>query len=204
MLKTKNFGRKSLKEIKEILANMGLSPRHEDRQLAPDARALEGAAGAELSSRPRTEESTAMRHQNAGRKFDRDTSQPPRDVPEPGGEPRSRTSGSRPPTRRRRSSAAWPSVSSPRPSASARSPTRRRTKLSAGRQGQAPRDASASSRRTFPRFGNARREGRRDEEGRPRREGLRRSRQALRGSPRRLHAHHQARAAPRRQRAARR
>jgi DNA-directed RNA polymerase subunit alpha len=25
MLKTKNFGRKSLKEIKEILANMGLS-----------------------------------------------------------------------------------------------------------------------------------------------------------------------------------
>jgi DNA-directed RNA polymerase subunit alpha len=34
MLKTKNFGRKSLKEIKEILAEMGLSARHEARQLA--------------------------------------------------------------------------------------------------------------------------------------------------------------------------
>ena len=48
MLKTKNFGRKSLKEIKEILANMGLSLGDEDRQLAPDARALEAAAAAEL------------------------------------------------------------------------------------------------------------------------------------------------------------
>ena len=36
-------GRKSLKEIKEILANMGLLPRDENRQLAPDARALEAA-----------------------------------------------------------------------------------------------------------------------------------------------------------------
>jgi DNA-directed RNA polymerase subunit alpha len=45
MLKTKNFGRKSLKEIKEILADMGLSAGHEDRQLAADARALEAAAG---------------------------------------------------------------------------------------------------------------------------------------------------------------
>ena len=34
MLKTKNFGRKSLKEIKELLAEMGLSARHEARQLA--------------------------------------------------------------------------------------------------------------------------------------------------------------------------
>ncbi len=32
MLKTKNFGRKSLNEIKEILAQMGLSPGHEDRR----------------------------------------------------------------------------------------------------------------------------------------------------------------------------
>jgi DNA-directed RNA polymerase subunit alpha len=40
MLKTKNFGRKSLKEIKEILARWA-SPRHEDRQLAAAARALE-------------------------------------------------------------------------------------------------------------------------------------------------------------------
>ena len=34
MLKTKNFGRKSLKEIKEILAEMGLSLGHEARRLA--------------------------------------------------------------------------------------------------------------------------------------------------------------------------
>ena len=54
MLKTKNFGRKSLKEIKEILAQHGALARHEDRQLAPDARALEGAAGAELERREST------------------------------------------------------------------------------------------------------------------------------------------------------
>ena len=35
MLKTKNFGRKSLKEIKEILSEHGAPPRDEDRQLAP-------------------------------------------------------------------------------------------------------------------------------------------------------------------------
>ena len=29
MLKTKNFGRKSLNEIKEILSSMGLGSRHE-------------------------------------------------------------------------------------------------------------------------------------------------------------------------------
>ncbi len=28
MLKTKNFGRKSLNEIKEVLTEMGLAPRH--------------------------------------------------------------------------------------------------------------------------------------------------------------------------------
>ena len=36
MLKTKNFGRKSLKEIKEILQEMGPQSRHEARQLAGD------------------------------------------------------------------------------------------------------------------------------------------------------------------------
>ena len=32
MLKTKNFGRKSLNEIKEILAHDGIEPGHEDRR----------------------------------------------------------------------------------------------------------------------------------------------------------------------------
>ncbi len=44
MLKTKNFGRKSLKEIKEILSDDGSRPRHEVRQLARDGRPLEAAA----------------------------------------------------------------------------------------------------------------------------------------------------------------
>ena len=39
MLRTKNFGRKSLNEIKEILANLGLSLRHEDRCAGPAGRA---------------------------------------------------------------------------------------------------------------------------------------------------------------------
>ena len=46
MLKTKNFGRKSLNEIKEILAQMGLSLGHEDRrEWQPAARTDLGAAG---------------------------------------------------------------------------------------------------------------------------------------------------------------
>ena len=61
MLKTKNFGRKSLKEIKEILANMGLSLGHEDRQLAADDRALEGAAGAGLRFRQETDGGSGFR-----------------------------------------------------------------------------------------------------------------------------------------------
>ena len=52
----------------------------------------------------------------------------------------------------------------------------------------------------IPRFGTRIEKGG-DQEGRPRREGVRRSREALPGAPRRLHAHHQARPAPRRQRA---
>ena len=71
-----------------------------------------------------------------------------------------------------------------------------------GRQGQAPRDEAAHLGVPSP-LGNARREGRRDEEGRPRREGPARPRQALRQAPRRLHAHHQDRPAPWRQRPAR-
>ena len=51
MLKTKNFGRKSLNEIKEILHEMGLGARHAARELpgargarAPAAAAREGDA----------------------------------------------------------------------------------------------------------------------------------------------------------------
>ena len=61
MLKTKNFGRKSLKEIKEILANMGLSLGMKIDNWPADARALEGAAGSGL--RLETEGAYAMRHQ---------------------------------------------------------------------------------------------------------------------------------------------
>ena len=53
MLKTKNFGRKSLKEIKEILAEMGLSLGHEARKLAGRRSAQEGlAASAAEGLRP--------------------------------------------------------------------------------------------------------------------------------------------------------
>ncbi len=48
MLKTKNFGRKSLKEIKEILGYDGSLAGHEVRQLAGHVRALEAAAPAGL------------------------------------------------------------------------------------------------------------------------------------------------------------
>ena len=49
MLKTKNFGRKSLKEIKEILANMGLSSGMKIDNWPQHARALEGSSSARLS-----------------------------------------------------------------------------------------------------------------------------------------------------------
>ena len=53
MLKTKNFGRKSLNEIKEILAQMGLSLGHEDRRAwqrraRTDQRPAGGYLGGEL------------------------------------------------------------------------------------------------------------------------------------------------------------
>ena len=43
MLKTKNFGRKSLNEIKEILHEMGLGARHAARELPARARSSSGA-----------------------------------------------------------------------------------------------------------------------------------------------------------------
>ncbi len=45
MLKTKNFGRKSLKEIKRDPVHDGPEPWHEARQLAADGRSLEGSTG---------------------------------------------------------------------------------------------------------------------------------------------------------------
>ena len=38
MLRTKNFGRKSLNEIKEILSGLGSALRHEDRRAGPPGR----------------------------------------------------------------------------------------------------------------------------------------------------------------------
>ena len=57
MLKTKNFGRKSLKEIKEILAEMGLQLGHEARQLAGP----EPAQEALIVRRPRVGLTTSER-----------------------------------------------------------------------------------------------------------------------------------------------
>ncbi len=60
MLKTKNFGRKSLKEIKEILANMGLClgmkidnwPQMLERWKAQQAQALNADRSATPAGRP--------------------------------------------------------------------------------------------------------------------------------------------------------
>jgi len=54
MLKTKNFGRKSLKEIKEILSTMGLSLGLKLDKLAADAGALEGSASSRLIAEKRS------------------------------------------------------------------------------------------------------------------------------------------------------
>ncbi len=81
MLKTKNFGRKSLKEIKEILATMGLQlgmkidnwPQLKDRWLAQQQ--SQGLSGAASDHEHRlTGRTSDMRHHNAGRKFGRNTS----------------------------------------------------------------------------------------------------------------------------------
>ena len=66
MLKTKNFGRKSLKEIKEILAEMGLSLGMKLDGWVPPTDARQGV------SRDASGERT-MRHQKSGRKFGRDS-----------------------------------------------------------------------------------------------------------------------------------
>ena len=57
MLRTKNFGRKSLNEIKEILANMGLSLGHAHRRARP--------AGGPAAAAPMTE-MTARRGRGPG------------------------------------------------------------------------------------------------------------------------------------------
>ena len=60
MLKTKNFGRKSLNEIKEVLASMGLVARHAHRELPRRAPRSSGCA----SARPES-----MRHRVHTRKL---------------------------------------------------------------------------------------------------------------------------------------
>ncbi len=45
MLRTKNFGRKSLNEIKEILQTMGLGARHETRRARPSDRSAASSSG---------------------------------------------------------------------------------------------------------------------------------------------------------------
>ena len=104
MLKTKNFGRKSLNEIKEILAQHGALPRHEARRLAADRRSR-GASGRghETSRRP----SKAGAHH----------APPDRAAAEPRHRASSSGSASGPPSRRPRSCAPTPRSSSPSPSA---------------------------------------------------------------------------------------
>ena len=203
MLKTKNFGRKSLKEIKEILAEHGALARHEDRQLAADARALEGAAGAELSHRSAARrEIEVMRHRNVGSEVRPQHQSAGGRCSATSRRTSCSTSASRRPTRRRRSSGASPSGSSPRPRASARSRTPPQDEARRGRQARKRLATSSGSSASYlPRCGAKHGKGRRDDEGRPRREGVRRSREALRDRAGWLHAHHQARSASRRQRA---
>ena len=68
MLKTKNFGRKSLNEIKEILADLGLSLGHEAPQL-PEAQAGLRRAGSSPHSAQAPEGDRLMRHRKGGRKL---------------------------------------------------------------------------------------------------------------------------------------
>ena len=63
MLKTKNFGRKSLNEIKEVLQSMGLSARHEGSRASRRARTSSSCAS---SARPE-HASTGMQHAELGR-----------------------------------------------------------------------------------------------------------------------------------------
>ena len=74
MLRTKNFGRKSLNEIKEILGNLGLV-RHEDRCAGPAGDAASGIGPRELGRSRRPGRCKRMRHRRAGFKLKRDTDQ---------------------------------------------------------------------------------------------------------------------------------
>ena len=77
MLKTKNFGRKSLNEIKEILQRMGLGSGHEVRRARPHHLAAspqpDRAADSGGNRRAVTAEPTPMRHLNSGSKLGRNT-----------------------------------------------------------------------------------------------------------------------------------
>ena len=111
MLKTKNFGRKSLNEIKEILHEMGLDFGMQHRELPAREeldsgwRARRRAPDTRLSGDSR---GSAMRHLNAGRKLNRASSHRTRAVAQPGDVAARSTSSCRRPTPRRRRCAAGP------------------------------------------------------------------------------------------------
>jgi DNA-directed RNA polymerase subunit alpha len=72
MLRTPNFGRKSLNEIKEVLAGMGL---HLGMEIPAGRRTISRKWPSGWKSRTRpTEGTTVMRHNNRGRKFHRTAS----------------------------------------------------------------------------------------------------------------------------------
>ena len=192
MLKTKNFGRKSLKEIKEILANMGLSLGMKIDNWPQMLERWKAAAAAGLrTARPRRSRGVVYarrrRYAHAPRKLGSEVrpqhQQPARHAAQPDGEPHparadrdDRREGQGAAARRR-------APHHQGACASARSRTRRRTKLSADDKARRLH-AHAPRRRLHPALRRADREGGRDHEGRPRREGLPRPGQALQGAPR--------------------
>ena len=68
LLKTPNLGRKSLNEIKEVLASRGPDARHEARELAA------GRASSTTGPKQRTEQESTMRHRHGLRKLNRTSS----------------------------------------------------------------------------------------------------------------------------------
>ena len=64
MLRTKNFGRKSLNEIKEILSNLGLGLRHEVRRAGPPGCASAGGIQPFVRSARTTTTMSSRRRRN--------------------------------------------------------------------------------------------------------------------------------------------
>ena len=68
MLRTKNFGRKSLNEIKEILSGLGLALRHEVRSAGPPGRWHAAAVASPITATGQLRRGgrIIMRHRKAG------------------------------------------------------------------------------------------------------------------------------------------